>query len=105
MSSRNLRGGRYAGAIAVDAPAQAENITVTITTAGRVNDLDTGGWGWHCSGGDSAVTCTTDASKPHTLFFVVKWHPHAEGRSLSATVSAPGNDDPNSGNNGASLVP
>ena len=39
----------------------------------------------------------------HSLFLVVKFHPHAQDRRLSATVSAPGNDDPNPDNNTAAL--
>ena len=97
--------GRYRGAISVDAPTQASDIVVTISTGGRVLYLDVQGDGWSCSSSGTDNTCTTNDSSPSTLVAVVKWHPHAQGRFLTATVSSPGNEDPVSGNNSASLTP
>ncbi len=91
----------------VGAPADAKGITVRISVS-RVISLRLSGAGWSCSPPPSrpvsTYTCTTDDSSPAALVAIVKFHPHHGDRpSLSASVSAPGNDDPVSSNNSASL--
>ena len=65
------------------------------------NNIAFWGWGWDCtpppSRGVNSYTCTTDSESLHSLFLVVKFHPHAQDRRLSATVSAPGQRRPEPG--------
>ena len=106
MASNPLPGFRYHANFDVDAPAAAKDVTVTVSVNDH-NDIVFWGWGWHCtpppSRGVNTYTCTTDSERLHSLFLVVKFHPHAQDRRLSATVSAPGNDDPNPDNNTRAL--
>jgi hypothetical protein len=101
-----LPGNRYHTTLTVDAPAAAKGITVKVSV-NQANNIVFWGWGWSCTPPPSrsvtSYTCTTDSESLHSLFLVVKFHPHGEARRLSATVSAPGHDDPDMSNNTASL--
>jgi hypothetical protein len=107
MSTLKMPGHRYRGTMSIDAPAEAKNLTVTVSVGDRMSSLLLGGAGWTCgprfSRSTSTYTCTTDDSSPAALVATVKFHPHAKAPHLDATVSAPGNDDPVPGNNSGSL--
>ena len=108
MSSTSLPGKRYRLSYAVGAPAQADGISVTLVQQSAIQLMLTGS-SWSCSPGFdkhvSTYTCSTNDSSPSLLQATVKFHPKSTNGSLGASVSAAGNDDPNSGNNSATFAP
>jgi anti-sigma factor RsiW len=107
MTTTKQRGSRFRSTITVGAPAQADNITVTVSVNKAIS-LVFSGAGWTCTPPfDRTITtytCTTSDSSPSALVAAVKFHPRQKGGALDATVSSPGNDDPNAGNNTASFA-
>ena len=106
MKSDKLHGDRYRSELTVNAPQAAKGIQVTVSV-NQANGLIFWGWGWSCtppwSHSATSFTCTSSSESLHPLHLVVKFHPHAQAPRLSASVGAPGNDDPNPNNNTASL--
>lgn len=108
MASASKPRHRYVATMSVTAPAQAKGITVTTSVGERLNSLSFTGAGWSCDPGFShhvsVYTCTTASASPADLVASVKFHPRDKNPHLTATLSAPGNDDPVPGNNSASLT-
>jgi hypothetical protein len=106
MATRHLWGDKYRGTMTIGAPAQAKDVTVTVAV-NKILGISFRGAGWSCTPvfnrSIAVYTCTAGVTSPPDLVATVKFHPRAKDAALTATVSVPGNDDPDLSNNTAAL--
>ena len=92
--------GRYTATLSTSTKAPATALTMTIALS-EYRAISVGTGGWACTSGGDSYVCTTNSASPGDLTINVAFG-RGTAASLSASVTAADNDDPNSGNNSVS---